>query len=1076
MASFNTDNSAVNTALLSSIFDLTNAQKVLAGAVFGFTDKLNLVNTDDYKGIDAETKASIKLLNESANSISSKIAELNKSKKNQKDDSSTLKSLASIADTFGADEDASKRFNTTLKALDTFINKTARNSAVPTKLFDSIGGMAENLSKIDFVQAGKGMLLIAGGISAIGSAMFLLTKTVTPSGFLMAMGVLTSTVIFAKSMANVDTNQLDMASASMARIGASIAMTALAIGLISIIPKQNVGFAIATFIGLATAITLTAFILNKGNVRRRSTRNGVAEGPAIIALSLGLLAISIYTFNQLVPDPTTAFLPILVITAFAGAMALINMIPGRGGIEGASKGLLYMVASTALLAGAIMVWDQLTPKQIATPILAIVGLALGLALMDRLSKGGDIKKSSIGLLLASVAVGVLGFMIKQWDEWGIDAEMIALPGLAIVGLMTGLTLMAKFGQAQVLLSAGSLILASVAVGLLAIAVKMWGDVDEDTMTKAGIFITGVGAGLALLGQVGPQALMAAGAMIITGFAIKLIGEGLQLMGKLSGEQMLQAGLFITGMGAVLALLGLAPWAILGAVSLGLGGLALIKVGEGMQAMSKADLSKTGAMVSAVRDLASLFFDVGGPIDMAMILSGATSINAIGVSSLKIALTLKTLSDAKLTDTQITGFASSIGLFINSMINVFDDFKGDYDKVEDGIDALMGLGNMISNLANGLVMMGQLKFVEYGLKDGKIVPINVREFGKSDFDKVGDGISTIISALSDPLAKVGATAGMFSSGDVGRGIKALTGLGNLIKGIAEGVAGMAQLQFTEFAVVDGRLVPVHTRKFTDDDFRRVGSNIESIITALTDPLAKIGKGTSWFKRSDVEKGISALEELSKNVMSPVTKMVDFIKSNKLDTATATQFGISFNILVGSIGNAIGRIGSSDYNDANDNMGKFVDHVRNLTGENPGLNRTRSNFERTARSLVNINNELTNDKLKRVLELRDAINDLASNKLMDNFQALIMMLEQRLQPLFMQMNDSLKQIGYNSMQGLGYTGDPNVFAQQAGISVDQLNPNPTDTQYNGVTPADLDKFLLNMQDSYTDILMQFRQQQR
>lgn len=1076
MAGFNTENSAVNTALLSSIFDLTNAQKVLAGAVFGFTDKLNIVNTEDYKGIDDDTKESIKLLNDSAKSITTKLAEIEKAgKKNQKSDSTTMRSMATVAEVFGEDEEKSKRFRLTIKALDAFVNKTARNAEGPTKLFDSLANLSEKFSGIDFVGVGKGLSMIAVGITAIGSSMYLLTHLVTPAGFLMAMGILTSTVVFAKSITQLNTNQLDMASASMARIGASIALTAGAIALISILPPQSVAFAITTFLGLAGAIALSAVILNKGNVRRRATRTGVAEGPAIIAASLGILAVSIWAFNALVPKPEDALIPILVITGFAIAMGLINRIGGKGGLEKSAKGLILAVGAVALLAMAIMVWKPITIQDAALPMLAIVGLSLALGLMNKLSGRGDIKNSAIGLIIASAAVAVLAWSIKLWDDYGIDAEMIALPALAIVGLMTGLTLMAKFGQAQVLLAAGSLIMAAVAVGLLAYTVKMWDDVSEDSMTKAGIFLTGIGAGLALLGQLGPQALMAAGAMVITGFAIKLIGEGLQLMGKLSGEQMLEAGLFITGMGAVLALLGLAPWAIVGALALGAGGLALIKVGQGMQEMSKADLSKTGAMVNAIRDLAGLFFEVGGPIDTPMILSGAASVMAIGSASLRVANTLKVLSDTKLTDTQIKGFAGSIGTFINSMIQVFNDFKGDYDKVEDGINALMGLGNMISGLANGLVMMGNLQFVEMGIVNGELKPVNVRQFGKADFDRVASGIETVITALTDPLAKVGSTANMFSSGDVGRGIKSLTGLGTLVKTIAEGVAGVAQLQFTEYEVVDGRLVPVHTRKFTETDFKNVGSNIESIITALSDPLAKIGKGSSWFKRSDVEKGIDALQDLAKNVMTPVSKMVEFIKSSNLDGGSALEFSKAFNIVVAGIGAAMGRIGKTEYTDANQNMAKFVDNVKDLTRENDGLSITRSNFERTARALVNINGELSNDKLKRIVELKETIQELGSTKLIDNFNLLILMLEQRLHPLFMQMNDSLRQIGYNSMQGIGmnpdYNGPMNTFAQSAGVDTTLLNPQ-NDSQYQGVTPEDFNKLIEVMENGNANLIQQLK----
>ncbi|WIC41273.1 hypothetical protein MA9V1_009 [Chryseobacterium phage MA9V-1] len=1076
---FNTDNSAVNTAILSSIFDLSKAQKVLAAAVFGFTKTFNLIDTDQYKGVDAETKETMKQLNETTTSLNAKLAELEKSsKKKDKDENDTMRNMATVATVFGSDKDKSKRFNDTIKEFDKFVKNTAQNKQAAA-VFEGLASFTEKFNNVDFMAAGKGLGMIAVGLTAIGLSLYALSYMVTPSGFLYAAAIMGGTIAFAKQMKNVDTNQLDMAAASMSKIATSLLLTSTALAVMSLLPKGSVASALVTYVALATTIAFTTAILNKSGNRIRGRNNGAAEGPVIIAASLGVLALSIWAWHKLIPDPSVALVPILVITGFALAMAVVNAIPGRGGLQGAAKGLLFTSMSIVVLAAAIVIWDDLKPTQIAKPILAIVGLALGLALMDRVSKGGDIKRSAIGLIIATAAVASLAIAIKMWDILGIDEEMIALPGLAILGLMGSLMLMSRFGGTQMIAAAGSIIMTSVAIGLMAFAIMMWKPIDTDLMTQVGIFMVGIGAGIALLGQVGPQALMAAGALLITGFAMKQMGEGLALMGKASVDQLVQSGLFIAGLGSVLALLGLAPWAILGAVSLGLGGLALVKVGEGMQAMQKAGLSnrQVDGMIYAVESLAQLFKDVGGPIDTPRILLGAATVGSIAIATLAIANTLKVLSQTRLTEEQMKSTANGIGFFIQSMVDVFKDYQGDFDDVEDGIESLADLGTLITGIADGMVKMGQLTFTEYAVRDGKIVPVSTRSFKPSDFKRVGDGMSILISALTEPLANVGKTANWFSSGDVGRGIKAVKDLGNLVKGIADGVAGMAELQFTEYEVVDGKLVPVKTRKFGPNDFKKVGNNISALLGAITSPLAAIGKGSSWLIDSDVEKGIKALKDLATNVINPLSRMTDFITKSNMTVDRSKEFSLAFQILVGGIGSALDRIGGQDYEDANKNIGEFVGHVEALVSKVDPLERMHQNFKGIAGSLSQINNELSGDKLKRVLEVQAAVNDLASQKLQDNFKAVLLLIERDLNPMLMQMNMHLGNMAMNSAQAMGgYGQQPNSFAQGGGYDYNASNPllnqlNQPATP-NAATADDINALGTRIIDAFQDISLQLK----
>jgi len=90
------------------------------------------------------------------------------------------------------------------------------------------------------------------------------------------------------------------------------------------------------------------------------------------------------------------------------------------------------------------------------------------------------------------------------------------------------------------------------------------------------------------------------------------------------------------------------------------------------------------------------------------------------------------------------------------------------------------------------------------------------------------------------------------------------LGNSMSQFAQGVAAMAKLQAPEYAVKDGKLVLVGTKALDPDFAQKVGQNIQVILDAVIDPLAKLGANEGFFFAGPVGNGIKLLGKLGNSL--------------------------------------------------------------------------------------------------------------------------------------------------------------------------------------------------------------------
>lgn len=1005
---FNLTNGIVNTALLSSVLDLSKTQKALATAVFGFSKKLTLIDTEATK----DQQKTAELLNQTAKDVADKLNEIAEETKKQNDkDKSLIDSFQKVTDNLGKDEKSQTRFMQSMGMLIKFVDKVSKNAEKGTKFFESIGS-AIDIEKMKFAkEIGKGLIYIAGGIAAIGAAIFTLTYTVGIQSAFLAIGVLSGIYLFTKQMSNLDNEKISFAASNIVKLSAAMAITALSLAVVSAIPMQSVTKTAMMFVILTGVMTLSSAILGKYG-DRGSTGMSANFGPVIIAASLGVLALSIYAFNALITSPAQVLVPLGTIIGFTLALAAINMIPGNGGIEGAAKGLLYATASIAVLALAIYVWQEFKPQEVIRPVLAIVAISLGLALMGK----ADTLNGAKGLLIAVASVALLALSIAVWDHLGITSDDLMLPGLAMGALAIGLTAMSKIGGGMsIMQAAGGLLIASAAITVMAYGFKQMIGIPTETLVETGVFMGALGLLLGGLAQVGPQSLMASFSLVLAGGAIYIIGKGLALMKDVSTDTLIETGAFLGVLGVELAALGLAPTAILGAIALAAGGGAIWIIGKGMQTWNTESIKLLPQISDGLQLLADRFYEIGGPIDSAMIGSGAVVMLGVATAVKKFTDALVNIKKYELKEDDVKSAANSMSLFIDSLVTTFKNNDGKYWSAFKGIEALKDLGSMISNLADGVVKMGNLTFVEYDVIDNQLVPVRSRKFGPEDFKRVAVGVDTIITALKEPLVNVGKGASWLFGGEVKRGIDEVSGLGNVIKTIADGVSGMADLKFVEYAVVNGRLEPVSTRQFGPGDFKRAGDNITALLEAIRSPLESIGKGSNWLFDSDLKNGIDSLEDLDKTVFKPIMNLAKWLVDNQVNAKTNAELQSNLTGLIGGILNSIREVEKfKDFDDIPDVFDDINDELDRMVRNKDAFLANANSFSRTAKSIITINKELTNEKFARIIELRDTIRELSGQELHDNFAKIIELLEQKFAPLLQGLNEQFARTAEFAMQ--------------------------------------------------------------
>lgn len=502
----------------------------------------------------------------------------------------------------------------------------------------------------------------------------------------------------------------------------------------------------------------------------------------------------------------------------------------------------------------------------------------------------------VGLMAPTVAIGAVT----------VSLSMMAV-GLA-AAFVGGLSKLIDRGIRPLYQMSGALVIFSAALLILGASVN-------EPMTLMGQ-IAAIGASIVVLGTAAfllgvldtvpiPKAVtIGAGVLLLLSATMVVFSSALFILSKtnFTSEQADNLGYTILILGTSLAATGLMiPLILLGTAAITIATPGILFMSLGLAAFKasgfKGNVDDSGRatgdaanLQGAIRAIISGFSSVN-ILEAAYIaiigpLMAVASLGIYGISSALKAFKEVGWKGTVSDDGRYTGDSENLYGAIRSVVSSFVDSFDNVSiaqmfKVSYGITVLSGISGALRGLAEGISAMSDLKFVEYEVvKDpatgmNKIQPARVVSLTQDDFAKVGVNIGKIITSLSKPLAEVGMIeTGMFSNifggGYISAGIDALSGIGNVLTSLAEGISSMANMEVVEYQVVKNangvnEIQPIGRRKLTESDFTNAGKNVTAILTSLAKPLTEFGiafkSGSSWFTDSALEAGIEGLSAIS-----------------------------------------------------------------------------------------------------------------------------------------------------------------------------------------------------------------------
>ena len=447
-----------------------------------------------------------------------------------------------------------------------------------------------------------------------------------------------------------------------------------------------------------------------------------------------------------------------------------------------------------------------------------------------------------GLMLSVLMITIVGGMFWMLGKMGITKEIkevaigLAIAGLAIVSLAGGFVL------AEMILNyAGSPMQTLLMVSALVLGTAV-------TFGFAGIFAGLIRQGaMAMLFATLPILAISLSMLIFTS-AIKPDADGWESIGQISAI-VVGLGLAMAGAGAAAAFI------IPGAAAMIMAGLSLILIAVGISALQKA-LGK------------KMFAEGGIFADSGM---ATEPVEVLGITIVKGGRSMSNMEWAMLS------IARSFMLPPLAIAAMYA-----------GAPAIMMSGLALLSIAKGIEKFQALDIDYATLPDNiaKVTTVLATAFGQIGLQYPGGG----------PSIKSLLTGDYSGTSPVYQGIKAVSGMGNALTGIAMGVQAMAMLKFPVKWDKNGN--PIEFRSITENDLAMVGVNTRKIVLALSKTFSEVGQseaaqGSTWFTSSDYEKGIKVVKKMG----DPLIKLAEFVKTfNNIKEQDVKSVGNKTQLLI------------------------------------------------------------------------------------------------------------------------------------------------------------------------------------
>lgn len=683
-----------------------------------------------------------------------------------------------------------------------------------------------------------------------------------------------------------------------------------------------------TFVPKKTVVKFQTFVIDIFNTLTEYDQKEIKQGAA----NLMLMGDAIMNFSKSL------------------ALSALLIIPGLIAIP-------FLVAAIGLMSGVMWLMGKQEKN-----------IKAGAKALDRV--GDALKSFAIGM--AFFAVTTFFILMEPKILLGMVASLLLIGG--VVGVLGLVDKTIKKGATALMLMGVGLGLFAVGYAVFALVSKFvsFEDVGKQALILGGIGLVTAGLGM-FFGNVALGAISMG--LIGVGLTVFSIGYGIfTFVSKgVTEEDALTQAAIIGGIGGAFALIGIPVVALavaLGAIAMGIAGLALIPLSLGLKAFQMIEWSEEESK-SLATTLAGIrlaftggeteggfFSKLGGAftgvLDAGVMIASAGAYAAAGMALVSLSYGLRQWKKTEWTDDD----SARLGIALGTITAAFTQAGGEPsdpgglfgkvfgtafspNAVERGIDSVMGAGKAIKDIAMGLTDFNN--FANSGVVFGDPENPVQGTLAYNVINTVGF-ISKAFAAVADQGNVEG--GGFFGSlfnikrNKVEEGIRSVQGVGTELKDIADGL-----IKFNEFVK-------------SDVDFDAIGKAISTTIGFVGDAFAQIGgkkeKTTtslgffdiSW-DQNTVEQGISAVKGVGEELKNIADGLMTFSKLERPNEIAKTIQ----SLLESMSGTFASFYDQPEFSTRVDNFSNFITSIADR-GEDGSLMKAADGFQEIANAINSV----------------------------------------------------------------------------------------------------------------------------
>lgn len=292
----------------------------------------------------------------------------------------------------------------------------------------------------------------------------------------------------------------------------------------------------------------------------KSMQNDIKAGMLIkIAVAIGLLSASIYTLSLINPDSLGGALVgvAALIATLVGALVAMDKLDTEAALSQVAALILIAIAlniaATAMVKIASLDWNELARG--LTGMAVVIGLLIiTMSVLDAAQT--EIMDGAKALIVMSVAILILASAVKlfsmmSWEELGKGAAAMA----TVLGLVVGALMLLSIRSKEIEGAASAILIVSVAIGILVGAIALLGLIPFPVLLQGMAtlsIILSLLAGAILLLSVNNKATMAAAAaMLSMAVSINILVGAVVALGMMPMDVLIQG---ISALAAVMLIL------------------------------------------------------------------------------------------------------------------------------------------------------------------------------------------------------------------------------------------------------------------------------------------------------------------------------------------------------------------------------------------------------------------------------------------------------------------------------------------------------------------------------------------